>query len=50
MRVQRGRSRGLGRSDANRLLVVAHMEHGDRIHVISARLSTRRERHTYEED
>ncbi len=33
-----------------RLVVVAHTERGDTIRLISARLATRRERATYEED
>ncbi len=39
----------LGRSEAGRLLVVAHIEHGQRIRLISARLATRRERKDYEQ-
>ena len=37
-------------SDRGRLLVVAHVEHRDLIRIISARLATRRERKTYEEE
>ena len=40
----------LGRSDHDRLLVVAHTEQGDVIRIISARPATRRERTTYEEE
>ena len=39
----------LGRSDAGRLLVVAHTERGNRIRIISARSPTRRERRDYEQ-
>jgi uncharacterized protein len=39
----------LGRSDRQRLLVVAHAERGDEIRLISARLATCRERRQYEE-
>jgi hypothetical protein len=40
----------LGQSASGRLLVVAHAEAGDDIRLISARLATRRERQSYEED
>ncbi|MDZ4258617.1 MAG: BrnT family toxin [Gemmatimonadales bacterium] len=40
----------IGRSAMERLLVVVHLERGDRIRLISARLAARRERRTYEED
>ena len=40
----------IGRSAIQRLLVVVHLERGERIRLISARLATRRERRTYEED
>ncbi len=40
----------VGRSDRNRLLIVAHVERGDLIRIINARLATRRERKTYEEE
>jgi len=40
----------MGLSDRGRLLVVAHAERGDLIRIISARLATRRERKTYEEE
>jgi uncharacterized DUF497 family protein len=33
-----------------RLLVVVHLERGERIRLISARLAARREQRTYEED
>lgn len=39
----------LGVSKWNRLLVVAHVERGDDMRIISARLATRRERFRYEE-
>ncbi len=39
----------IGLSSSGRLLVVAHADLGDRIRIISGRLATRRERHTYEE-
>lgn len=38
-----------GKSNTNRLLVVAHTEEGDRLRIISARIATRRERKIYEE-
>jgi uncharacterized DUF497 family protein len=40
----------MGRSARGRLLVVAHTERGDTIRIISARLTTARERRQYEED
>jgi hypothetical protein len=40
----------IGQSGAGRLLVVAHTERGDEIRLINARLATRRERDTYEEE
>jgi hypothetical protein len=40
----------IGRSAVQRLLVVVHLERGERIRLISARLAARRERRTYEED
>ena len=40
----------VGHSGAGRLLVVAHTERGDEIRLINARLATRRERDTYEEE
>jgi uncharacterized DUF497 family protein len=40
----------LGQSDRRRLVVVAHVERGDLIRIISARLASRRERKTYEEE
>jgi uncharacterized DUF497 family protein len=39
----------LGLSAGSRLLVVAHVERGDDIRLISARLASRRERIEYEE-
>lgn len=38
------------RSAVPRLVVVVHIERGERIRLISARLAARRERRTYEED
>jgi uncharacterized DUF497 family protein len=40
----------IGLSDRARLLVVAHLELPDQIRLITARLATRAERKTYEED
>ena len=40
----------MGLSKLGRLLVVAHTERGNEIRIISARVATRRERHTYEEE
>ena len=40
----------IGRSRAGRLLVVVHVERGDRIRIVSARTATRKERKDYEED
>ena len=40
----------LGRSRQGRLLVVVHVERGDNVRVISARLATPRERKSYEEE
>lgn len=39
----------LGRSSANRLLVVVHLERGDNIRIISARRASRKERNRYAE-
>ena len=39
-----------GQSERRRVVVVAHVERGDLIRIISARLATRRERKTYEEE
>ena len=39
----------LGVSDRHRLLVVAHIEQGDEIRLINARIAGRRERRDYEE-
>lgn len=38
-----------GNSSLGRLLVLAHIEHGDSIRIISARVATRNEREIYEE-
>jgi uncharacterized DUF497 family protein len=40
----------IGQSDRRRLVVVAHVERGDLIRIISARPASRRERNTYEEE
>jgi uncharacterized DUF497 family protein len=40
----------LGLTSDRRLVVVAHLEDQDSIHIISARLATRAERRDYEED
>jgi hypothetical protein len=40
----------LGVSERGRMLVVCHTERGDNIRIFSARLATRGERKTYEED
>lgn len=40
----------VGLSIRNRLLVVSHVERGDEIRLISARLASRQERRNYEED
>jgi len=40
----------LGHSQQGRLLVIAHTEQGDEIRLITARLATRPERETYEEE
>jgi len=40
----------LGESFRARLIVVVHTDRGDRIRLISARLATRNERRSYEED
>jgi uncharacterized protein len=39
----------IGRSWGDRLLVVAHVDLGERIRIISARVATPRERRSYEE-
>ncbi len=39
----------VGRSHADKLLVVVHTEREDTIRIISARQATKRERHSYEE-
>jgi len=40
----------VGMSNRGRLLIVAHMERGDRVRIISARELTRAERKAYEEE
>lgn len=40
----------LGLSNRRRFLVVAHLERGESIRIISARRATRRERRAYEEE
>jgi uncharacterized protein len=40
----------IGQSERRRLVVVAHVERGDLIRIISARPATRHERKTYEEE
>ena len=40
----------IGQSNRGRLLVVVHAVREDRIRIISARVATRHERRTYEED
>ncbi len=40
----------IGQTMIRRLVVVVHVERGTRLRLISARLATRRERQTYEED
>lgn len=39
----------IGQSIRHHLVVVAHVERGDTIRIISARTASRHERHTYEE-
>jgi uncharacterized DUF497 family protein len=39
----------IGQSIQNRILVVVHAERGERIRIISARITTRHERKTHEE-
>ena len=39
----------IGLSDRQRLLIVAHLDRGDRVRIISARELTRKERKDYEE-
>jgi uncharacterized DUF497 family protein len=39
----------VGRSEAQRVVVVVHSERGDRIRIINARPATRRERRDYED-
>ena len=40
----------IGQSERRRLVVVAHVERGELIRIISARPATRRERNSYEEE
>jgi uncharacterized DUF497 family protein len=40
----------IGQSHRDRLLVIVHIERGDRIRIISARLATKKERLRYEEN
>lgn len=40
----------IGNSCKNRLLVIVHMERGDKIRIISARKTTKKERKQYEEN
>jgi uncharacterized DUF497 family protein len=40
----------IGHSDAGRILVIVHTERPDQIRLITARVATRHERQTYEED
>jgi uncharacterized DUF497 family protein len=40
----------IGQSQRGRMLVVVHMERGDRIRIISARLATSKERKRYEKN
>lgn len=40
----------IGMSRLGRLLVVAHVERGDIVRIINARLASRRERNVYEEE
>jgi uncharacterized DUF497 family protein len=47
--VQEQRFITVGMSSAGQLLIVAHADSGDRIRIISARKTTRRERSHYEE-
>jgi uncharacterized protein len=39
----------LGQTDVGRLVVVVHVERGETLRIISARVATRHERRTYEE-
>jgi len=48
--VGEGRFVLIGQSERRRLVVVAHVERGDLIRLISARPATRRERKIYEEE
>jgi uncharacterized DUF497 family protein len=40
----------VGMSNAHRVLIVAHMDRGENVRIISARKTTRRERKYYEEN
>jgi uncharacterized protein len=40
----------IGKSHKNRLLVVVHVERGDKIRIISARKATKKERDQYEKN
>ncbi|MGQ0634739.1 MAG: BrnT family toxin [Planctomycetaceae bacterium] len=40
----------IGLSNRNRVLIVSHVDRENRTRIISARLATRRERKTYEEE
>ena len=40
----------MGQSTENRLVVVAHIDRGEQVRIISARLATRRERRKYESE
>ena len=40
----------IGNSCKNRLLVIVHMERGDKIRIITARKATKKEREQYEEN
>jgi len=43
------RFRTVGQTMAGRLIIVAHADRGDRIRIISARDTTNKERHQYEQ-
>ena len=40
----------MGQSSGNHLVVVAHVDRGEQVRIISARLATRRERRKYESE
>ena len=48
--ISESRSIIIGYSEMRRLLIVVHVERGERIRIISARQATRRERSDYEEN